>query len=96
MYVPFGIRRFGLISKHQLVEKVNTPLSSFSPEAKSFFIGGVRERTTETKRSYFNGWQNSFLPPVSSAAAAAATSFIRLLSKKPGESGFRKPSPKRG
>jgi hypothetical protein len=71
-----------------LSEKSNTPLSSFSPEAKSFFVGGVRERATETKRSYFNGWRNSFLPPVSLRAAAAAASFFRLLSKKPGEAGF--------
>jgi hypothetical protein len=27
----------------------NTPFSSFSPEAKSFFVGGVRERATEKK-----------------------------------------------
>jgi hypothetical protein len=36
-----------------LSKKSNTPLSSFSPEAKSFFVGGVRERATVTKKVIF-------------------------------------------
>jgi hypothetical protein len=34
-------------------KKSNTPLSSFSPEVKSFFVGGVRGRAAETKKVIF-------------------------------------------
>jgi hypothetical protein len=37
----------------RFVKKSNTLLSSFSPEAISFFVAGVRERATETKKVIF-------------------------------------------
>jgi hypothetical protein len=72
----------------QLVEKIKYATLVLFAEGEKVFVGGVRERATEIKKSYFNGWRNSFLPPVSYRAAAAATSFFRLLSKKPGEVEF--------
>jgi hypothetical protein len=70
-----------------LSEKSNTPLSSFSPEAKSFFVGGVRERATETKKVIFQRVAEFISATRSLRAAAAAAFLLPLLSKKP-RSGF--------
>ncbi len=76
----------------QLVGKVKyAALVLFAGSEKLFCRRSARACDRDKKGLISTGWRNSFLPPVSLRAAAAAASFFRLLSKKPGEAVFRQP-----